>query len=118
MKLEYSTEVIVLSHDTEKLPSELPLFAAGTFDEEVNSPVTFPRGPVRRKLFDEELPTMDMESSTKTTDGPSQVRSKKGRTFRKPPPHMLAPAGQLSISPLGSSCGSYSPIGGLPYLHK
>ncbi|KAG6430914.1 hypothetical protein SASPL_108988 [Salvia splendens] len=93
VKLEHSTEVIVLSDDTEKLPSESSLFVAGTFDEEVNSPVTFPRGPVRRKLFDEEHPIMDMESSTKcSSDGPSQVRSKEGRTYRKPPPHMLAPA--------------------------
>ncbi|KAG6403937.1 hypothetical protein SASPL_136171 [Salvia splendens] len=64
VKLEHSTEVIVPSDNMEKLPSESSLFVAGTFDEEVNSPVTFPRGPVRRKLFDEEHPIMDMESST------------------------------------------------------
>ncbi|KAG6413992.1 hypothetical protein SASPL_126708 [Salvia splendens] len=119
VKLEHSTEVIVLSDDTEKLPSESSLFVAGPFDEEVNSPVTFPRGLVRRKLFDEELPTMDMESSTKcSSNGPSQAKSKEGRTYRKPPPHMLASAGQLYISPKGSCCCSYSPIGGLPHLHK
>lgn len=113
-KPEPSTEVIVISDDTEKLSSELHMGNAGAIDEEVNSPATVPRTYVRRKLFDEDLPTTDMESSTAI-----RTRAESVATFRKPlPPHMRAPAGQLCVSPLGSSCGSNSLNGLLPHQHK
>lgn len=113
VKPESETGLIVISDDTEKLHSELHLGNVGAIDEEVTSPALFPRPYVRRKLFDEELPTTDMESSTAV-----HTRSVKDGTFRKPPPRMLAPAGQLCVSPLGSSCGSNSFNGLLPHLHK
>lgn len=123
--MESHTEVIVLSDDTEKLPTDVPrCYELPAGDEEVNSPVMLPPRTVRRKLFNDELEVPDRESTTQrgpcfidlATDGQVRTMIQQDRVVPKPPPFKADACSPSTRSPHTSSCASNSPIVRYPQL--
>lgn len=90
-----TTEVIVLSDGTVKLPTDEPsCYELPGADEEVNSPVLLPPRTTRRKLFIEDEEVSDRESTSRrgihfidiAKDGQLRSRIQHDRVVPKPPP--------------------------------
>ncbi|KAL1548832.1 hypothetical protein AAHA92_17016 [Salvia divinorum] len=116
VKVEEAKDVIVISDSTEILPPPVvPTVTPVSDPDEVNSPLLTVVGQVRRKLFDEDLDSLDRESnnghrphnyspSSSVELGPKVKDPKFHRLLKQPTPPVC--------SPNASSSASWSPFGG------
>ncbi|KAL1545161.1 hypothetical protein AAHA92_21915 [Salvia divinorum] len=127
VKVEGAPEVVVISDTTEQLPlNEIGNEDLGEQNDEVTSSLRFPRLDVCRKLFDVDIEADDRESTMElgiyfidlAPDGQLRIRVENGRALPKQPRLGEDQGGPSTRSPHASSCGSNSPMGWWPHLHK
>ncbi|KAL1558852.1 hypothetical protein AAHA92_09267 [Salvia divinorum] len=127
VKVEGEKEVIVISYNTEKLPTDDPsCYEVGEGNEEVISLAVFLPLIICHKLFNEETEPTDREPIMEMNiyfidvgpDGQLRTRLEMGRAFPKPPIVKQEQDGHSTRSPHASSCSSNSPIGWWPHLSK